>query len=63
MPRNNDKLGSVQYRSIGLAPPLLKAACLAEAEEAQRKINERHTKRREDSTKKGLSAAAAKRCK
>jgi hypothetical protein len=63
MSRNNDKLGSVHYRSVALAPPLLRAACLAEAKEAQKKINERHAKRQKDSTMKGLSAAAAKRCK
>jgi DNA-binding transcriptional regulator YiaG len=43
--RHNDRLGSVNYRSVPLSAPLLKTACLAEAEEAQRQIDERHARK------------------
>ena len=41
----NDRLGGPQYANLGLTAPLLKTACKAQAEEAQRKINERRAKR------------------
>lgn len=45
MGRRNDGLGHPEHRGPGLALPLLKTACLAEAREAQRKIDERHARK------------------
>jgi hypothetical protein len=52
MPRNNDSHGGPQFSNIGLSLPLLHAACKSQAEEAQRKINERHAKAKEPPRKR-----------
>lgn len=41
----NTSLGPAHHFNLAITAPLLKTACKAQAEEAQRKINERHAKR------------------
>jgi hypothetical protein len=50
--RRNDSLGGPQFSNIGLSRPLLNAACKSQAEEAQRKIDERHAKAKEPPPKR-----------
>ena len=51
----NTSLGPPHHSNLAIAAPLLKTACRAQAEEAQRKINERHAKKQAPpATRRGL---------
>jgi hypothetical protein len=54
--KRNDGYGGLQYANKGLSLPLLKTACRAQAEEAQRQIDERHAKAMEPALKRRVNS-------